>query len=307
MATFASVTFNTARYAAVRPTYPKQLYEFIFDYHRRHPAAQLETAVDLGCGTGQATVDLTPFKHVIGVDPSMKMVESARASLSTLGAVDRAKFRFEESSAENVAILDDGTVDLIIAAQSGHWFGYDKVWPEVARLLRPGGSVALWCYSEMRLTNFPSLTPLITDYFNGTDPRNSIGPYWEQPGRSILEGHLLKVPSATDVLPAKFSEFERIFFTGDHFPELPSPHPVIMRKQMSWDDFLAWLYTTSSLHTFHERFPEDRERSDGDIAVRFWKRLRQATRSEPGNGSDEAIEVEWPLALILGRRAYGVE
>ncbi len=80
-----------------------------------------------------------------------------------------------------------------------------------------------------------------------------------------------------------------------------------MRKRMLWDDFLAWLYTTSALHTFHERFPEDRERSDGDIADRFWKRLRQATLSEPGNGSEEGIEVEWPLALILGRRANGVE
>lgn len=43
------------------------------------------------------------------------MVESARASLLTLGPVDRAKFRFEESSAENVPIFEDGTVDLIIA------------------------------------------------------------------------------------------------------------------------------------------------------------------------------------------------
>jgi len=159
-------------------------------------------------------------------------------------------------------------------------------------------------YSEMRLTNFPSLTPLITDYFNGTDPRNSIGPYWEQPGRSVLDGHLLKVPSATDVLPDKFSEFERVFFTGDHFPELPSPHSVIMRKRMSWDAFLAWLHSASALHTFHERFPEDRERSDGDIAVRFLKRLRQATLTD---GSEEYIEVEWPLALILGRRANGDE
>ncbi len=56
MATFASVTFNTARYAAARPTYPKQLYEFIFDYHRGHPAAQFETAVDLGCGTGKYSI-----------------------------------------------------------------------------------------------------------------------------------------------------------------------------------------------------------------------------------------------------------
>ena len=75
-----------------------------------------------------------------------------------------------------------------------------------------------------------------------------------------------------------------------------------MRNRMSWDDFLTYLYTISALHTFHERFPEDRKRSDGDIAVRFCKRLREATLSSPGNGSEEGIEVEWPIALILGRR-----
>ena len=129
METFASTSFNAARYAAARPTYPKQLYDFIFDYHRRHPAARFETAVDLGCGTGkchvslsmrfvfptvagQATASLTPFRHVIGVDPSSKMIESARAAV---GAVDQAKFRFEESSAENVHTCEDGTVDLIVA------------------------------------------------------------------------------------------------------------------------------------------------------------------------------------------------
>lgn len=56
MATFASATFDAARYAAARPTYPKQLYDFIFDYHRRHPAARFETALDLGCGTGKCHV-----------------------------------------------------------------------------------------------------------------------------------------------------------------------------------------------------------------------------------------------------------
>lgn len=74
-----------------------------------------------------------------------------------------------------------------------------------------------------------------------------------------------------------------------------------MRKRMSWDDFLALLYTASALHTFHQRFPEDREHSDGDIAVRFLKKLREATLSD--GCEEESIEVEWPLALILGRRA----
>ncbi|KAI0049342.1 hypothetical protein FA95DRAFT_1604467, partial [Auriscalpium vulgare] len=79
MTTFAKTTFNTARYAAARPTYPRQLYDFVFQYHERTRGAKWDTALDLGCGTGQATVELTPFKRVVGVDPSAKMIESARA------------------------------------------------------------------------------------------------------------------------------------------------------------------------------------------------------------------------------------
>jgi hypothetical protein len=56
MATFASASFNAARYAAARPTYPKQLFDFIFDYHRKHSAARFDTAVDIGCGTGECHV-----------------------------------------------------------------------------------------------------------------------------------------------------------------------------------------------------------------------------------------------------------
>jgi len=33
-------------------------------------------------------------------------------------------------------------------------------------------------------------------------------------GRSILDNHLVHIPSAIDVLPDKFTEFERVFFTG---------------------------------------------------------------------------------------------
>jgi hypothetical protein len=60
----------------------------------------------------------------------------------------------------------------------------------------------------------PSLTPLITQYAQGSDPANSLGPHWQQPGRSILDNHLVQVPSATDVLPDKFSDFQRVYFTG---------------------------------------------------------------------------------------------
>lgn len=105
------------------------------------------------------------------------------------------------------------------------------MWPEVARVLRKDGSAAFWVravslprtivtdglpkgYSEFRLTNYPKLTPLISQYSQGSDPEKSLGPHWQQPGRSIVDNHFLDVPKATDVLPDKFKDWEHVFFTG---------------------------------------------------------------------------------------------
>lgn len=105
-----------------------------------------------------------------------------------------------------------------------------------------------------------------------------------------------------------------------------------MRKEMRWRDLLGYFRTWSSLHKYHEVYPEDKVRghdgrfeddlkvnSDaadidvggGDIAVRFWKDLRSAaaatsvvtadgvTAGKVKIGVDDPLVVEWPLALIL--------
>ena len=70
-------------------------------------------------------------------------------------------------------------------------------------------------YSEFRFTRYPSLTPLITAYSKGSDPLNSVGSYWEQPGRSIVDDHLRKVPSPSTVVSGAFEKEERVYFTGE--------------------------------------------------------------------------------------------
>lgn len=308
MATFGKTTFNAARYASSRPTYPRQLYDFIFKYHERAKGARWDTAVDVGCGTGQATVELTPFKRVIGVDPSANMIERARESVkSRVAGLDlSAQIEFHQSSAEELALVQDGSVDLLTSAQAAHWFNWERFWPEVARVLRKDGTLAVWGYSEFRLSGRPTTTQLINEFMQGSDPKNSIGPYWERPGRTILDNHLVDIPDPAQVIPGKFSAFERVFFSGAHNPALPNARPVILRKTLTWEELKGYLYSASALHTFNERNPEDVRRPDGDLATRFCLALKEEVARVEGKEvpkEEDTVDIEWPLTLILARKA----
>ncbi|KAJ2932317.1 hypothetical protein H1R20_g4787, partial [Candolleomyces eurysporus] len=358
MSAFAKSTFNTATYATSRPTYPPRLFEHIFNYYVNGRSRedgqkdrQWERAVDVGCGTGQATSHLTGrFKNVVCVDPSAGMLQKARDHLVVNSRSDpqapNTHFSFVQGSAEDLhaALPEDGSVDLLIAAQACHWFDWTKVWPETRRVLRKGSGVAAyWVYGEIRLTNFPSLTPLITEFWQGPEPQSggsnsgvpkSLGAYFQRPGRTILERLLVDVPSPSSVLGASdcgLTDFQRAYFTDEKslIPPLDASesnsltqavqHPTLMRFSWRWIDILGYVRTTSALHSYHEKFPEDlqspndtrfleRDLADvksfndslekqsggenmtatldpvfvggGDIVMRFWKDLREGARRE---------------------------
>jgi ubiquinone/menaquinone biosynthesis C-methylase UbiE len=68
---------------------------------------------------GQATTELIPFKRVIGVDPSAKMIDAARelavSNAQSTNSETETKFEYVQGNAENLSFLEDGSVDLIIA------------------------------------------------------------------------------------------------------------------------------------------------------------------------------------------------
>ncbi|KAF8577836.1 S-adenosyl-L-methionine-dependent methyltransferase [Ramaria rubella] len=309
MATFSKKTFNAVTYSAIRPTYPRALYDFVYHYHERTPGARWDRAVDLGCGTGQATTELTAFQEVIGVDPSESMVRKAEDLV--VNSPLSNKVSYVQHAAEDLDFLESGSVDLIVAAQAAHWFDYSKLWPQLSRVLRKNGSVAFWGYSQFRIAGCPSLTPLIHDYSLGKDPNNSLGLYWEQPGRSILDNHFLDVPKAPE---PDFKDHEHIFWTGDYYPAISSPRPTLLRKGVSWEGFQAYLRTFSALYAFHEKHPEDASKrtglahrpSDGkggDIVERFWWRLKDEIAKHNGGDEGEEVDIEWPMAMLLFKRS----
>lgn len=66
----------------------------------------------------------------------------------------------------------------------------------------------------MRLSNYSAATPLITEFWQGPNESTSIGPHFQQPGRGILERHLVDVPPPNDIVPAAFTDLKRVYFTG---------------------------------------------------------------------------------------------
>ncbi|KAL2024894.1 hypothetical protein VTK56DRAFT_3593 [Thermocarpiscus australiensis] len=147
--TFRSFDSNQgAKYAQHRPTYHPRLYNHVLGYHKS-TGGQFDTLLDVGCGPGTALRDLAPqFAHAIGLDASEGMVATARS----LGGVSSTSepIRFEVSTIEEAGSrlsppIPDSSVDLLVAATAAHWFDMAVFWPQAARLLRPGGTVALWC------------------------------------------------------------------------------------------------------------------------------------------------------------------
>jgi SAM-dependent methyltransferase len=102
-----------------------------------------ERVVDLGCGTGNASLLVAATgADVLGVDPAARLLEVARGRADAAGAVAR----FAEGEAAAIPV-DDGSVDAVVSV-FGLIFAPDveAAAAEIGRALGPGGRLvyAAW-------------------------------------------------------------------------------------------------------------------------------------------------------------------
>jgi SAM-dependent methyltransferase len=115
-------------YEATRPSYPDDVLDLL-------PVASDAVVLDLGAGTGKLTRVLARrYARVIAVEP----LDGMRAILQRVVPDVEAL----PGSAEQIP-LGDASVDAVFAAQAFHWFDHERALPEIARVLRPGGILAL--------------------------------------------------------------------------------------------------------------------------------------------------------------------
>lgn len=155
-----------SQYAAFRPTYPEELFDWLASI-----APQRDAVWDCGAGSGQATAPLsTRFAQVFATDISS-------AQLASAPQLDNVEYRIAPAELSGLA---NKSVDLVTIAQAMHWFNLPDFYAEVRRVLRPGGAIVAWGYNRL-LVNDEALQKAL-DYFY----TETIGAYWP-PGREHVE------------------------------------------------------------------------------------------------------------------------
>ena len=111
-----------------RPGYPREAVAWL-------TGDQPLTVLELGAGTGKLTEQLLALGHdVHATDPDPRMLERLTARFPEL--------RVSQTTAEEIP-APDTSFDVVVAADCYQWFDHDKALPEIARVLKRTGTLAL--------------------------------------------------------------------------------------------------------------------------------------------------------------------
>lgn len=115
-----------------------------------------ETVLDAGCGSGRVTEELLvrlPEGRVVALDASGSMLDQARQRLA--GFDDRVRFVRQDLLALLPADLgDDSPVDAVLSTATFHWVtDHDRLFANLAAVLRPGGQLVAQCGAEGNVAN----------------------------------------------------------------------------------------------------------------------------------------------------------
>lgn len=228
----------------------------------------------------------------------------------TMGKADNIEFR--QGKAEELQFLDDGEIDMVVVGQAVHWFDMDKLWPELARVVKKGGSLAIWGYKDNIIVGQPEATKIYDEYTYSDEKVGpgfeSMDPYWEQPGRHIIRDSLqtVKPPShewASEVRDVYEPDREACT-VGEGKEEA-----AWLRREMQLGEFEGYVRSFSAYVGWRDNHPEAKPRSDGgsgDIVDVMFDQILDAVPEWKAKGPDgwreEKIEAIWGTVLIMARR-----
>jgi len=155
-------------YARARPQYPGALFDFI-----KILPKETGTVWDCATGNGQAAIGLAQvFDQVYATDISTEQIANR---------LDVANVNFSVCPAEQTGFADN-MFDMVNVAQALHWFDFERFWPEVRRVLKPGGVFITYAYAWFTVT--PAIDALVESEIKAV-----VAPYWAWQNQLVADHH----------------------------------------------------------------------------------------------------------------------
>jgi SAM-dependent methyltransferase len=250
MSDASSRSFSLAAdaYAAARPTYPASLYRWVLGHAHGRGAAW-----DCATGNGQAAIDLSRhFSSVYASDISEAQLQHAP---------HRSNIAYLVQPAEMTAFADHA-FDLVTVATALHWFDFTRFWPEVIRVLRPGGLFCAWAYGDFQCTD--QVRQALADPIG-----EIVRPFWSPRNAIAWRGYL------EEDLAFPFAAFR--------------PPPMSIQLTWSTVQLAAYISTWSAYKI---------AAADADMGARLADALASGVASL---GPDAQLEIGMPLTVIAGK------
>lgn len=231
---------GAAAYEAARPGYPDEAIAVLRDEVGVGAGTRV---LDLAAGTGKLTRRLVELgAAVVAVEPVPAMREQLAAVLPDI--------EVSEGTAEEIP-AEDASVDVVTVAQAFHWFDAPAALDEIARVLRPGGRLALlwnerdettpWVAEMSRMIRWHERTvsryqhvswPEIVGASGRFTPLQERVVQWDQPITRDLLADRVRSISYIAAMPAPQREklVAEVVHLARRLPE-PFPLPYICRVQ----------------------------------------------------------------------------
>ncbi len=162
--TYANTDWD--QYRQGRPPYPPSLTELTYSYRRQHPNVGWERLVDVGAGSGIASTNFMPdFSIIHNSDPSPGNEDQARAFLPNWAQRHNlaTTFEYTQSGGEEAHTkTGEQSADMVICATAAHFIDPDGLAASIAKMLRPGGTLAVFSYW---MPSFPGRSQHFHDVF----------------------------------------------------------------------------------------------------------------------------------------------
>lgn len=187
---------GASHYENIRQDYPVEAVEFFLNNLGVKEIVTQDrpfTILEVGCGTGKFTrvmLKILQLKEelevkVIASEPHQNMYEEFKMLMPDTEII--------QCAAEKIP-LPDSSVDVVIAAQSFHWFANRAAVEEIHRVLAPSGSFGIiWLLEDISV-------PWVRDLYEFLRPmyeQNSIAfPYQELSRKTLLAGLFQQLFSA---------------------------------------------------------------------------------------------------------------